>query len=335
MERLVRIFTITVTMVMAIVLGAVPVTAAEVISFASKPMGGTNYYISAGMASILTKHAGLQMRVEPLTSTKQWGPLMERGEIDLAMDNAVDTGGMYRGEGLFKVGPGKLTKFRLLAAGNETLMGLWTKPGTGIKTIKDFAGKRIVLVTPPGSPTTTGTAKYLVDDYAKLEGKYRKLEIGSPAECTAALIEGRIDAYQFAAGPHIEELKRSVGIVAIPVPKEGAEYVGKKVPGIYSGAVPKGMYGFPEAVPVIAWRAVLVVRQDLSADLVYKVLTTIYGHLDELHAVHPLAKEWSLANATKTPTVPFHSGAIKFYKEKGLWTPELDKIQERNLAAGK
>jgi uncharacterized protein len=331
-----RFWALCLLLVMVLTAGATKIaTAAEIISFATKPMGGIVYSLSAGMASIFTKYADVQVRVEPIQSIKQWGPLMQRGEVDLAFDNAVDSGGAYRAEGFFKVGQGKLTKFRLVAAGHETLMCLWTSPATGIKSIKDFEGKRVVLVTPPGAPTTTASGKYLVDDYYKLEGKYKKLEIGSPAECTTALIEGRIDVYQFPAGPHIEELKRSVGVVPIPIPKEAAEYVGQKVPGIYPGVVPKGVYGLTEDLPCIAWRGIVVAREDLNPELVYKLMNALYSHLDELHAVHPLAKPWVLANATKSPTVPFHPGAIKFYKEKGIWTPELDKIQEKNLADGK
>ena len=119
------------------------------------------------------------------------------------------------------------------------------------------------------------------------------------------------------------------------MPKDAAEWEAKRVPGQYPAVVPKGMYGLEEDLPCIAWRGAIYASERLDADLVYKLMDTLYSHLDELHAVHPRAKQYVLANATKSATVPFHDGAIKFYKEKGVWTPELDKIQERNLADGK
>ncbi|UCG65159.1 MAG: TAXI family TRAP transporter solute-binding subunit [Deltaproteobacteria bacterium] len=310
-------------------------SATTFISFATKPIGGTFYYVTAGMAAIFTKYAGVKVAVEPTRGSIEWGPLMEAGEVELAMDNAVDSGGAYRGSELFRVGKGKLTNFRLLAAGHVTLMSFWTRPDTGIKSIEDFTGKRIVIDTPPGAVTTLATGLHVVDDYYKLKGKYKRLQIGSPAECTNALIEGKIDVYQFVVGPHIEQLKRTVGVQAIPVPKEAAEYAGKKSPGMYPAVIQKGLYGLKEDIPCIGWRAVVVAREDLDAQLVYKLLDTLYSHLKELHRVHPRAKLWVLENATKNPSVPFHPGAISFYKDKGLWTSELERLQEQNLAAGR
>jgi uncharacterized protein len=307
----------------------------DVISYATKPVGTAIYFIASGMVSIFNKYAGLKVTLEPTTSIKQWGPLMDAGQIELAMDNAVDTGGAYRATKLFEVGGKKLTGFRMLAAGHETLMTFWTRPDTGIKTIPDFAGKRVVIDTPPGAPTSMATGEYIVDDFYKMRGKYRRVTIGSPTECTSALIEGKIDVYHLPWGPHAEELNRSVGARTVPISKEACDYAGEKVPGMHAAMVPKGMYGLTEETPCVAWRGVLVASEKVDPELIYKIMTTLYSHLDELHAVHPLAKEWVLENATKNATVPFHPGAIKFYKEKGVWTPELEKLQERFLAEGK
>ena len=78
----------------------------------------------------------------------------------------------------------------------------------------------------------------------------------------------------------------------------------------------------------------MVGRKDLDDQFVYKLLDTIYSNLGDLHGVHPRAKQWILKNATKGHTVPFHPGAIKFYKAKGVWTPQLEKKQQQMLSEG-
>lgn len=307
----------------------------KIISFATKPVGTTIYFLASGMAALWNKHADVQVRIEPVSSIKQWGLLMKAGQVDLAMDNAVDAGGAYRADELFKIGKGKLTCFRLLGGGHDTLMTYWTRPDAGIKSIEDFAGKRVVIDVPPGAPTANAVGNTLVDDYYKLKGKYTRLTIGSPEECANALIEGRLDVYQFPWTPLAEQLHRTVGAQTVPIPKEAAEYLGKKVPGMYPAVVPKGRYGLKEETPCIAWRGQLFAREGLDEQLVYRLLNALYSHLDEFYTVHPMAKMWILQNATDSPTVPFHPGAIKFYKDKGEWTPDLDRLQKQNLEAGK
>jgi TRAP-type uncharacterized transport system substrate-binding protein len=59
------------------------------------------------------------------------------------------------------------------------------------------------------------------------------------------------------------------------------------------------------------------VREDLSDDLVYRITKILMENLDELAKVHPEVRNIKLEAAAKTP-VPLHSGAARYYKEKGL-----------------
>jgi TRAP-type uncharacterized transport system substrate-binding protein len=43
--------------------------------------------------------------------------------------------------------------------------------------------------------------------------------------------------------------------------------------------------------------------------------------LAEIQTIHPLLKRWTKETQAITNfTVPYHSGAVRFYKEVGLWT---------------
>jgi hypothetical protein len=69
-----------------------------------------------------------------------------------------------------------------------------------------------------------------------------------------------------------------------------------------------------------------------SAETVYQVMKAIYDHLDEWKGVHPLAGQWTLKRALDIFVVPFHDGAVRFYKEKGLWNDKLAAKQQALLA---
>jgi TRAP-type uncharacterized transport system substrate-binding protein len=60
----------------------------------------------------------------------------------------------------------------------------------------------------------------------------------------------------------------------------------------------------------------LVVRADLSEDLVYKVTKAIFENTDKLG--HAKAKEIKLESVLAGVSLPVHPGAKKFFDEKGV-----------------
>jgi TRAP transporter TAXI family solute receptor len=88
----------------------------------------------------------------------------------------------------------------------------------------------------------------------------------------------------------------------------------------FAADIPSGAYpGIPRPVPVVAAANVLVADAALNDDLVYDIVRAIFDFGAELRAVHPAARELSLATAVAPVPAPFHPGAIRLYKERGVW----------------
>ncbi len=64
---------------------------------------------------------------------------------------------------------------------------------------------------------------------------------------------------------------------------------------------------------------ILVVKEDLPEDVVYNVTKGLFENLDEIRQAHYKANDTTLERAIEAITVPFHPGAIKYYKEAGIW----------------
>jgi hypothetical protein len=68
----------------------------------------------------------------------------------------------------------------------------------------------------------------------------------------------------------------------------------------------------------VAVNAVLIAGSSLSEAIVYNLTKALFENQTELASAHAKGRELSLQYAVKGVSIPFHPGAVKFYKEKGL-----------------
>ena len=66
----------------------------------------------------------------------------------------------------------------------------------------------------------------------------------------------------------------------------------------------------------------------------YGIVAAIYdgNHLDEVRALSKDLTDTSIEMAVKHSWLPFHPGAVKYYKDKGVWTKEMEARQQEVLA---
>ena len=84
---------------------------------------------------------------------------------------------------------------------------------------------------------------------------------------------------------------------------------------------------------MIAYDFALVTNKTLPDHVVATILKAIWTDVDKLPAFHPMFREWTRDRAvTLDATIPYHPGAIKFYREQGFWKGEMDQLQQKLLA---
>ncbi|GIW06966.1 MAG: hypothetical protein KatS3mg060_1771 [Dehalococcoidia bacterium] len=72
-------------------------------------------------------------------------------------------------------------------------------------------------------------------------------------------------------------------------------------------------------VRTIGTANILVVNQKMDESLAYDITKVLFDKQAELGTIHPEAKNLNLQTAITGSPAPFHPGAIKFYREKGVW----------------
>ena len=137
-----------------------------------------------------------------------------------------------------------------------------------------------------------------------------------------ALKDRKIDAAFIVAGaptPAIQELCTSATAYLVPIDGDIAAKLMQSSPYYTAYKIPAGTYNGQTAdVTTVTVKATLIVSTSASEDAVYNVTKAIFDNIDAITAAHAKGAELSLQNATDGMTAPFHAGAAKYFKEKGI-----------------
>ncbi len=215
---------------------------------------------------------------------------------------------------------GKITTFRTIAGlYAEAVQLVTTDPD--IKSVKDLKGKKVSI----GAPAS-GVYFNAIDvlEAAGLTEKDIQAQYQDFGQSADALKDGKIDAAFIVAGaptPAIDELcmtNKNARLVPIDGDIAKALMEKNKFYSVYE--VPANSYkNQDKAVLTVTVKATLIVSADASEDDVYNLTKTLFDNIEDIKVKHAKGAELSLENATDGLTVvPFHAGAAKYFKEKGI-----------------
>lgn len=201
---------------------------------------------------------------------------------------------------------------------------------SGIKNLADLKNKR-VSTGAPGSGTEF-TALNLLKAAGIHPQDFKKWEKLGAKESDEALGNGTIDAYFWSGGlptGSIVELantlkRKGMNLAVVPLPKTdpGVAAFMEEFKGLAdSTLINKDVYGLTDDVPTLAFWNMFVGPENLPEDLAYTITKTVFENLHTLHASVKPSKDTTAENTARfvgTTAIPFHSGAVRYFKEKGL-----------------
>ncbi len=224
-----------------------------------------------------------------------------------------------RGEGAFQ---GKTIPVRTLAPLFSVFVHLVTLEGTGINSITDLRGKR-VSIGPPGSGFRVAALAVLKATGIDADRDIRAESL-SVSEAAPALREKKIDAFfwlGFLPGSVVLELATTPGVRIKLIPLDSVLPTLQREEGniYFKVIIPKEFYpGLPADVPTIGEIDLLVVHQDFDDNLVYQITKLVFEKRAELAQAHKQAQYITLLGAARRSPIPFHPGAIRYFKERGV-----------------
>ncbi len=291
----------------------------KVMSIATGGTGGVWFPVGGAIASLLSKHLpGVQVTAEVTAAAVENCLLLERKKVDMAFALSDVAHDAAQGKGRFK----KPIPLRTLFNTYISYFHIVTLEGKGINSVADLKGKRISVGAP--NSATEGIALRILEAYGLNPEKDVKKDRLGVAESAGALKDGKIDAFMWQGGvptAAVMDLAASPGVKAKLI--EHQEIVPKMVskygPVYTPVLIPKGMYsGIDHDTKVMGSGNPFVCLEEFDEKLAYDVVKTVFNNLPELHAVHKEARNIGLKNAVIGSPVPFHKGALRFFKEKGI-----------------
>ena len=310
------------------------------VTIGTNPAGTVFYALAGGLASMISGAAPFQAGIQPYTGTSTFLPLLDSGEIDFGIINAVEMNLAYQGPARFKVA-GKnplphVPNTRLIMRGSPLQVSLIVKKDSTIKTVNDVKGKRVT----GEYPANIAIWLYVFTGLANGGMTWNDVKvIPVPAvnDGVDAVVQGRADVSNHAIGAaKVKEADASVGVrfVSLDCSPQGEERVRKAVPGYYVTTIKSGLStGVIDDTCVLTYDIYLVGHKALPGEVVQAALKSIWDNIDKLPPLHANFKDWTRERAASADvTLPYHPAAAQFYKEKGVWSAKMDETQKKLLA---
>ncbi|MEO9101138.1 MAG: TAXI family TRAP transporter solute-binding subunit [Burkholderiales bacterium] len=299
-------------------------------------VGSAGYAEASAMADAFGKKYGTRIRIQPSGSSI--------GRLQPVLTKRADVGFLatevfFATEGIEdfaarRWGPQDLR----VIAGRPGSFGVFTAADANIKTLKDLKGKRVAFVA--GNPSVNVKCEAFLAFAGMTKADVEAITFPTYGAAMSSVAQNQADASCTTTTPsqlyELEQSPRGIRWIDMPVDdKEGWDRLKAIAPFFQSNKETVGA-GLSEAKPVniLAYRyPIITVRADMSADEVYAITKAVDETYDIYKDATKVMPRWKL-DVAGTPAIdaPFHDGAIRYLKEKGIWNDEHQKWNDARLA---
>lgn len=294
---------------------------ARYLSIATGGTGGVYYPYGGGIAKVLNDNLhGVRASAEVTAASVDNLKLIRDGRADIAFTLADTLADAVAGRGAFEGRPVAAASLAVLYSNYTHVV---TLAQSGIRAVADLRG-RTISTGSAGSGTEVIAFRVLRAAGLDPGREVRRQALGV-SESADALKDGKIDAFFWSGGlptASVQDLAHSPNISIRLIPTLALVPALNEQHGTlyFPLEIPPGSYpGVETAVPVVGVANVLVVNQSMPDDLAYDITRVLFEKQEQLAAIHPEARNLSMASATTGSPTDFHPGAIRYYREKGAW----------------
>ncbi len=290
----------------------------QFLSIGTAPTGGAFFPVGGALAQVLNDNKGdytWEVTAEATKGTQENIRRLDSGELDLALANAAISYFAVRGEGWDR--PYEIRSVMTLAPN----VAMFVTRDDSIRGVADLTGKRVTV-----GPSGAGFKYFLepiltahgvgYDDFTPLPAR-QDSAVGMLADGSAAAV--------FLGGavptPSITQAASSQAITLVPYDPAAMQNLMQDYPFFRPATIPpetyRGQVTQFEGLDVGSMH--LITTADKSDDLIYALTKILYENREQVVQRHAAGKAINPRNASRQTGTEFHPGAIRYYKEIGIW----------------
>ena len=309
----------------------------KVMTLVSFSITSADYLTAVAWGTELEKSTGMKFRAITESTTPVRIRWLRTGEVDFTADSLPTYADICEAVAAYPTRDLGPFDVRLVWGGPITAFGIAVPMDSPIKTMDDIKpGDRYALWAT--SPTFVAIYKAHLNMLEMTEDELVAVSLGSYAGSVKAIAEGKADmcvvaptasvAYELAASP--------TGICWLNYPEMGTAASER-----FLQVAPSTLFGKPDLGVEIARDVRMMVhpkaiwtRAETDPDFIYNLGKWLDENYDLYKGKYDSAALLDISHIERllsTTFIPIHEGAIRYFKELGLWTAAHDARQEYNL----
>ncbi len=292
------------------------------LSVGTAPTGGAFYVVGSALAEVSSQLGpeGWNVTAEATAGSQENIRRLVQGDLDFALANAAIAYFAARGESSWD----QAYEIRSVMTLAPNVALFVTPASSGVESLTDLKGKR-VSVGPAGAGFEMFVAPLLEahgigwDDFTPLNATQSgAVDLLSDGSAAAAFLGGAVPTAS------IVQASASMDLVLLPFDDDAKANALEQYPFFAPATIPAGTYrGQDEDYQGLNVGSMsLITSADTDEELVYQFTRTIYENRAAVVERHPAGKAIQPGNVVRYTGTEFHPGAIRFYREIGIWPEE-------------
>lgn len=306
----------------------VPASALDRLTIGTGPTGALYNQIGTVLSSLYQEKTGTPGAARPYTGTTSYLPLVHTGDIEGGILGGLETRDAYAGEGNF---PQAMNNLRALLVVSRPSFQFFTRAEDGMTSVADLKGKSVVTKFRAIAgfdqviDATLGSANITSDDV-------NGVTVAGIVDAIGAVRDGRVDSTMVALGiPPLREADAAIpGGIRVLTLGDNHEAVTDVLGLQVSNVGPSpAQVGIDAPIEAVSFNTFLNVGASMSDDDAYDLAKVIHSNWDEAQKALPplrgMKPEWMVPARLSHP---YHPGAIRYFKEQGMWSDDHQTQQD-------